>query len=263
MNDVRPDPLTTPQLFEHDRVAAGYACARPYLHPEMFGRVRELIRLAQPLRRALDVGCGTGLSSMALLGLAQAVTGVDASLPMLRRARRAEHVHYLASSAEKLPFRSGSFDLIAACGSIDWVDRSRFLPRAAELLVSGGWLTPVDFGDTGRSAEIPGLERWHEEVLQRAYPRPPAPDPMVTSDEAERFGFGRPANHPFVSQCSFTAPQYSDFLMTESNVIAAVEHGGQSAGEIRAWLEAQITPLFGSGSRSVAFGGYIQVLQRL
>jgi predicted TPR repeat methyltransferase len=99
MNDVRPDPLTTPQLFEHDRVAAGYASARPYLHPEMFGRVRELIRLAQPLRRALDVGCGTGLSSMALLGLAQEVTGVDASLPMLRRARRAEHVHYLASSA--------------------------------------------------------------------------------------------------------------------------------------------------------------------
>jgi SAM-dependent methyltransferase len=263
MNDIRPDPLTTHQLFEHDRVAAGYASARPYLHPEVFARVRARLRPAAPLRRGLDVGCGTGLSSVALLGLAREVTGVDASVPMLRRARKAEHVRYLASSAEALPFRSGSFDLIAACGSIDWVDRARFLPRAAELLVSGGWLTPVDFGDTGRSAEILGLERWHDEVFQRAYPRPPAPDPMVTRDEAARFGFGEPANHRFVSQCSFTAPQYSDFLMTESNVIAAVEYGEQSAGEIQAWLEAQLTPLFGTGSHAVAFGGYIQVLQKL
>ena len=78
-----------------------------------------------------------------------------------------------------------------------------------------------------------------------------------------RFGFGEPADHTFVSQCSFTAPQYSDFLMTESNVIAAVEYGQQNAGEIRAWLESQLDPLFGPGSRAVAFGGYIQVLQKL
>ncbi len=263
MKDVQPDPLQTHQLFEHDRVAAGYASARPHLHPEVFGRVRELIGATAPLRRALDVGCGTGLSSVALLDAAREVVGVDASVAMLRRATRAEHVHYLASTAEALPFRADSFDLIAACGSIDWVDRDRFLPRAAELLAPGGWLTPVDFGDTGRSVEMPGLERWHEEVLQRAYPRPPSPDPMVTRDEAERFGFGAPADHTFVSQCPFTAAQYSAFLMTESNVIAAVEYGEQSAREIRSWLEAQLMPLFGTGSRVVAFGGYIQVLQKL
>jgi SAM-dependent methyltransferase len=263
MNDVRPDPLTTRHLFEHDRVAAGYASARPCLHPELFGRVRELIRPPDRLRRALDVGCGTGLSSGALRTLAREVVGVDASVRMLRRATRAEHVRYLASTAEALPFRAGSFDLIAACGSIDWVDRGRFLPRAAELLVSGGWLTPVDFGDAGRSAEMPGLERWHREVLQRAYPRPPSPDPMVTSDEAARFGFSSPANHEFISQCSFTARQYSGFLMTESNVIAVVEYGNQSADDVRAWLESQLAPLFGGRSRAVAFSGYIQVLQKL
>jgi len=263
MTDVSPDPTTTHRLFEHDRVAAGYASARPFLHPEVFARVRDLIGMPEPLRRALDVGCGTGMSSVALLDLAREVTGVDVSVPMLQRARRAEHLHYLASSAEDLPFRDGSFDLIAACGSIDWVDRERFLPRAAELLVGGGWLVPLDFGDAGRSSDMPDLQRWHREVLRVAFPFPGSQDPMVTSDEAARFGFGAPAHPAFESPCRFTAARYADFLMTESNVIAAVEYGERSAEGIRGWLEAELSGLFEGETREVTFGGYIQVLQRL
>ena len=263
MTEPPPDPTTTHRLFDHDRVAAGYASARPFLHPEVFARVRDLIRLPEPVGRALDVGCGTGMSSVALLDLAREVTGVDVSLPMLLRARRAEHLHYLASTAEDLPFRDGSFDLIAACGSIDWVDRERFLPRAAELLVGGGWLVPLDFGDAGRSPDIPDLQRWHEEVLQPAFPSPASPDPMVGSDEAARFGFGEPAHHTFESRPSFTAPGYADFLMTESSVIAAVEYGERSAEEIRGWLGTELSGLFEGETRAVTFGGYIQVLRKL
>ncbi len=262
MTNAPPDPVTTHLLFEHDRVAAGYASARPHLHGEVFARVKDLIRPAAPFPRALDVGCGTGLSSVALCGLARDVTGVDAAVPMLRQASRGDHVHYLASSAEELPFRSGSFDLIAACGSIDWVDRSRFLPRAAELLVTGGWLVPLDFGDAGRSPEMPDLERWHREVFQKACPTPVAGDPRVTAPEAEGFGFTAPASHDFATDCSFTAARYSDFLMTESGVIAAVEYGERSSGEIRAWLEEELRPLFAGESRRVAFDGYIQILKK-
>ena len=261
--DIRPDPLTTHQLFEHDRVAEGYASARPFLHPEVFARVWDLIRPSAPFRRALDVGCGTGLSSVALLELAREVTGVDVSVPMLLRARKAERLHYLACSAEDLPFRNGSFDLVAACGSIDWVDRARFLPRAAELLTTGGWLVPLDFGDAGRSPEMPDLESWHRQVFQKTFPPPSSQDPRVTGDEATRFGFGAPADHTFETECSFTAPRYADFLMTESSVIAAVEYGGRSAEEIRGWLEDQLCGLFAGKDRAVTFGGYIQILPRL
>jgi SAM-dependent methyltransferase len=156
------DPTETHRLFQHDRVALGYASARPYLHPEVFARVRELVKPAAPFRRALDVGCGTGLSSVALLDLAGEVVGIDAALDMLRHARRARGVRYVASGAEALPFWEGRFDLVVACGSMDWVDRARFMPRAAELVPSGGWLVSLDFGDTGRAPEIPGLARWYE-----------------------------------------------------------------------------------------------------
>lgn len=257
------DPLTTHALFQHGRVAAGYASARPFLHPEVFARVRELIQPPGHLLWALDVGCGTGMSSVALRGLSQHVVGVDASLEMLRLARRADDVHYLASSAEALPFRSRRFDLIAACGSIDWVDRARFMPRAADLLVKGGSLVPLDFGDLGRSAEVPTLERWYQDVFHKAYPRPPARDPMLTSAEAASHGFSAPVTAPFASAWAFTSAQYADFLMTESKVTAAVEYGGQAADRVRAWLMAELAPRFGGGPREVAFGGYIQVLRKL
>jgi SAM-dependent methyltransferase len=261
---MSPDrPTETHALFEHDRVAAGYASARPYLHPQVFAQARELAGLAGRARRALDVGCGTGLSSKALLDLAHEVVGIDASLPMLHRASRAPGVRYVASGAEALPFRERAFDLVVACGSIDWVDRARFMPRVAELVAGGGWLLSLDFGDTGRSPDVPGLDRWYDEVFLEEYPRPASSDPMITPDEAARHGFSAPLHRDFASACPFTAPRYAEFLMTESSVIAAVEYGRDDEGRVRAWLEAELAPLFGGGERRVAFGGYIQALRRL
>ena len=256
------DPTETHRLFQHDRVASGYASARPYLHPEVFARVREIVEPAARFRRALDVGCGTGLSSLALLDLAEEVVGIDAALDMLRHARRADGVRYVASGAEALPFRDGTFDLIVACGSMDWVDRPRFMPRAAQLIETGGWLVSLDFGDTGRSPEIPGLAGWYDEVFLRAYPRPAASDPMITAGEAERHGFSAPTHRDFASECSFTVAQYAAFLMTESSVIAAIEYGDEDAARVRARLESELRPLFGGTARRVSFGGYIQALRR-
>ncbi len=257
-----PHPTETRRLFGHDRVAAGYASARPYLHPQIFAVVRDVIRPSAPFRRALDVGCGTGLSSSALLELAGEVVGIDASVEMLRRACRVSSVRYAASEAETPPFRPRTFGLVVACGSIDWVDRSRFVPRAAELLERGGWLVPLDFGDAGRSPEVPGLARWHDEAFQARYPRPASRDPLITMEEAHRHGFEAPVHREFASVASFTARQYAAFLMTESNVIAAVEFGAEAADRVRAWLETELLPVFGEGSRPVAFSGYVQALRR-
>jgi SAM-dependent methyltransferase len=254
---------STHRLFQHDRVAAGYASARPYLHPRVFAQVREMIGAEARLGRALDVGCGTGLSSFALLDVAEGVVGIDASLEMLRHAIHADAVSYVASGAETPPFREGSFDLVVACGSMDWIDREHFLPRAADLVVGGGWLVSLDFGDTGRSPEVPGLARWYDEVLRKRYPTPPAGNPTITAEEAERHGFGAPVHRDLSMTCPFTAAGYAAFLMTESNVIAAVEYGGVAADGARAWLEAELVPLFGTEEHVVTFGGYIQAMRRL
>lgn len=257
------DPAATSLLFRHDRVAGGYALARPYLHPEVIAVARELAGIGAPVARALDVGCGTGLSSLALLALAREVVGTDASLEMLRRVRRGPGLRYAAAAGEAPPFRDGAFDLILACGSIDWIDRSRFLPRAAALLRPGGFLVALDFGDAGRSPDVPGLARWYGDAFLGRFPRPPAADPMIGDAEAEGHGFARPSYRPYASSWPFTAAQYASFLMTESNVIAAVEYGNQAAGGVEAWLVAQLALLFGDGPRRVAFAGYVQALRRV
>jgi SAM-dependent methyltransferase len=243
-------------------VAEGYVSARPYLHPQVFSLVRNLINPPKPFRRALDVGCGTGMSSVALLDLAEGVVGLDASTEMLHLARPANRVRYLASSAEVLPFARGSFDLVVACGSIDWVDRSKFMPEVAALLCAGGWLIPLDFGDSARCASLPGLGDWYSDVFLRRFPCPPSTDPFIGRDEAETYGFTDPVTHHFTFPWAFTADQYAAFLLTESSVIAAVEFGRERAGEVRSWLIAELSPMFGTDAREVDFGGYVQLLQR-
>jgi len=255
------DPTTTSQLFQHDRVAEGYASARPYLHPRVMSRVRDAIGTAT-FRRGLDVGCGTGMSSAALRPLARRVVGVDASTEMLRRARSEPGVSYAAAPAEALPFRDCSFDLILACGSMDWVNREIFMPRAWDLLENGGWLVSLDFGDTGSSPDVPGLQYWYEESFQGAFPRPPAADPMITAEEAAANGFDAPIELDFSTLCPVTADQYARFLLTESNVVAAVEYGNQTETKVLGWLNAGLEPLFGGSARRIVFAGYIQALRR-
>jgi SAM-dependent methyltransferase len=169
----------------------------------------------------------------------------------------------VAAGAETPPFRARSFDLVVACGSMDWIDRLRFLPRAAEVVVSGGWLVSLDFGDTGRSPDVPDLAHWYDEVLRNRYPQPPARDPMITAEEAERHGFAPPTHRDLAMTYPFTAAGYAAFLMTESNVIAAVEYGSEGAHGVRAWLEAELALLFGIEEHAVTFGGYIQAMRRL
>lgn len=256
------DATGTHRIFQHDRVAAGYASARPYLHPEVFAHVRELLQPRARFSRVLDVGCGTGLSSVALRERSDEVVGVDASKEMLRRATRAAGVRYVACEAESLPFGDRGFDLAVACGSIDWVDRSRFLPGVARVLTDGGWLVSLDFGDTGRSPDIPALARWYAEVFEARCPRPPARDPIITAEEASRHGFDAPGRVDFSLYPVFTAAGYAAFLLTESNTVAAIEYGDRTESGLRAWLESELEPLFGGHSRRVTFGGYIQALRR-
>lgn len=258
---MAPSADETLLLFQHDRVADGYASARPYLHPEVFARLRLVPGWPETRARALDVGCGTGMSSVALRDVAGMVVGCDASLEMIRRARPAANLRYVVSRAETLPFADRTFDLVLACGSMDWIDRPRFVPDAARVLSPGGWLVSLDFGDTGRSDDMPGLESWYHSSFLAACPCPAAADPYLTATEAESVGLSAPHDETFTLQHRMSMEEYADFLMTESAVVSVVEYGGRPANDVRAWLRSELEPLFGGQSRRIIFGGYLQALQ--
>jgi SAM-dependent methyltransferase len=99
----------------------------------------------EPVRRALDLGCGTGRFA-ALLGevLSATVVGVDPSADMLGRAAAKPElvrVRLIRAAAEALPLRARAVDLVFVhLAYHHFADRSRALAECARVLVPGGRL---------------------------------------------------------------------------------------------------------------------------
>ncbi|HEX7255709.1 MAG TPA: class I SAM-dependent methyltransferase [Gaiellaceae bacterium] len=95
-----------------------------------------LDRVDGPVRRALDVGTGTGSGAVEIakrFGDAE-VVGVDVSQAMLAEARRlAPGVQFVEGDASSLPFGDDEFDLVAHANMIP------FLDETARVLRPGGW----------------------------------------------------------------------------------------------------------------------------
>jgi ubiquinone/menaquinone biosynthesis C-methylase UbiE len=88
--------------FAYRSAAKRYASFRPYFHPMVIEKIKVFLRLQEPVSRALDVGCGTGQSSLALTSIASEVIGVESSQAMLEEALHDLHIHYVLAPAEQL-----------------------------------------------------------------------------------------------------------------------------------------------------------------
>lgn len=147
--------------FSSNSVAQRYAKGRPYFHWMIVGHIKRFFPITEPLCSALDVGCGTGLSTVALKGTAQNIIGIDASTEMIALAPRENGIKYVVASAENLPFEENEFDLLTLSQVFHWLDSNRFL---AEANRGSGWIGICRFGarrragprtrvDTSRHAE--------------------------------------------------------------------------------------------------------------
>lgn len=89
--------------FFHTDAAERYARGRPRFHALVVRKVAAFLGLREPIHAALDVACGTGLSSIVLREIASRVVGTDSSAEMLARAPRVGGVEYVEAPAEDLP----------------------------------------------------------------------------------------------------------------------------------------------------------------
>lgn len=95
-----------------------------------------LRRLPEP-RRALDLGCGTGLGADLVAGTfpGASVVGLDLSERMVRAGAakgRPHPVRFVVGDTSALPFAEGSFDLVVTVAAI-W-----FADELARVLAPGG-----------------------------------------------------------------------------------------------------------------------------
>jgi len=102
-------------------------------------------------RRALDVGCGTGLLLRLLavrLPRAEALVGIDAASGMIDVAESKSddsRLSFCNGIAEDLPFPDESFDLVVSTTSFDhWKNQSLGLHECARVLAPNGQLVLTD-----------------------------------------------------------------------------------------------------------------------
>jgi SAM-dependent methyltransferase len=73
--------------------------------------------------RILDLGCGTGLSSLLFFKNGYEVTGIDGTRAMIERARRLPYKKLLCQDLEKsLRVRDKSFDAVVMVGVMEYLD---------------------------------------------------------------------------------------------------------------------------------------------
>ena len=175
--------------FSSSSIATGYAKHRPYFHPLVIDKLRAYLRLESKIPRALDVGCGAGLSTIALLPLAEEVVGIDSSAEMVKAAIPNEGVRYLQCPAEQLSFPAAHFQVITVCGALNWISRAEFFPAAWRVLCSEGWIVIYDNVLMGTRQGQPDFGTWYVSQFLSQYPRPPRDERPLTVEACAGFGF--------------------------------------------------------------------------
>jgi len=247
--------------FGTEDLAAGYATARPPVHPRVIERVLAQLGRTEAFAVALDIGCGAGVSTKALAGFAERRIGLEPVEAMLKRARAiAPGAAFVVGTGEALPLSSHSVDLITAAGSLNYADLDRFFPDAARVLKRDGVLVVYDFSPGRSFRDTAALDDWFASFHLR-YP-PPAREardlsPAILAEISPAFRMR--GHQQFEIGITLTPAFYLDYVMTETNVAAAVRNGVPQT-EIKSWCARTLAPVWNGVEREVVFRGYFACL---
>lgn len=253
--------------FSSKRAVEYYTKGRPYVHDEVIQRVRAFLKFKKTVPRALDIGCGTGLSAVALKEVARNIVALDISYDMVAVSPRDQHIYYINAVAEYLPLAT-SFDLVTVSSAFHWFNKKQFTKELSRVLKSRGWAIIYENHLTPQQEECPEFKQWYYDIFKKRYPKPPR-DYSIDFEYFKNVGIIFLGEESFEKAVYFTSEQLIYHLLSLTHVISVVESGKETYEDVANWLHAEMKqfPILRSEGNSLgkgefAFAGTIQYFQK-
>ena len=187
----------------------------------MFEPIERLLveALGDGTRRVLDVGCGTGSTTLAIarrLGAHGQCTGVDISQPMIgvareRAAREGSPARFLCADAQSHTFEAGAFDrLVSRFGVMFFDDPAGAFANLRCATRAGGTLDCIVWRTAAENSFMTTAERAAAPLLPDLPARKPAvgqfafADPRHVEAVVGQGGWGAIAVEPVDVECTLT-----------------------------------------------------------
>lgn len=260
MSHVSPSSPQSPH-FSHQIATERYAHGRPRFHQILLPQIRAIIGEGKKAL-AVDIACGTGNSTVALIELADRVVGMDISPEMLSQTPNLPNVSWLPSPAETLPFPDHSIDLVTVTMALHWLDRSRFLPEVRRILGSDGWMLVVSNRFHAEMIGNPAFHGWCRNVLYARFTTPPRYPDTFTDREALAQGLRFVAPDTYMNPITLSRDDLVVYSLNQSNFIARIEEGEETEAGISKWLREELARFFQKERETFKYGGEIWYLRR-
>lgn len=242
--------------FDSEAAARLYAEGRPDYSAIAGPILEQLAAGDRPLDRAVDIACGTGISTRMLVPIAPAIVGVDASAAMLGHVAPLPNAGYIRGSAENIPLGDDTADLITVGSAFHWFDQSRFLAEADRIARPAARLVVHNHWFVGEMQGRPDFARWLAEVHTLAFPTPPRHRTWRPPHDLDMWKHS--AWQTYEHTVEMTRSMLASYLMSQSNVQVVIARGERPEAEIRqSLLESLVAFFAGERTLGIGFGGYV------
>lgn len=96
----------------------------------------------------VDIGCGTGLSTLIWSGISKKVIGIDPSMDMLTIAKQKtsglDNIDFICAFSDKTGLEDKSADVITCSQSFHWMDPETTIKEVSRVLKDGGVFAVYD-----------------------------------------------------------------------------------------------------------------------
>ena len=128
---------------EYDQITAfHYSAFRPSSHLQI---LKECLEKDDEYSFGLDVGCGTGHSSIALTKFCKSVVGIDPSIEMLEKSIKHPRIEYRHYNPNHFDFPTDYFDIITFAGSLYYAKSQQLLDEIIRVTKNASKVIIYDF----------------------------------------------------------------------------------------------------------------------